>query len=252
MVAGVYAAFMRCFTYPDAELVESLGRLVGVLSHLGMRGERDAAEGLRRAAEGVMEYGVVSPLEHLQGQFSALFVYPAYFAPYESVYLGRSYSAKPFLVGEVVEGVERAYSEYGYSLWWAEETADHLANELGFMRFLAEGAEEVAQAEFLGRHLLRWVPELVREMEQGVEYWRTYGRYICEDRFCKRREQTLEVPPKLLERACGVVECGVRVSDYPGGVPPGVDFYLNAARLLRGFLRAEAERLGIPIEAGRD
>ncbi len=248
MRAEVYAAFRRCFTYPDEGFVKSLrsGELLECLSASEVRADRASVEAFLSAVGGVLGCEETSPLEHLQGQYSALFIYPAYFAPYESVYLGRSYSAKPFLTGEVLERVERLYREHGYRKKLRDETADHLANELGFVEHLLEKGEVEKAKSFLRGHLLLWVPELVEEMEQGTAYWRSYGRYICEDRFCRRREQTEAVPAWLLERACRR-ECGLRVSDYPEGVPAGVEFYLASARLLLGFLKAEA---GLKISPG--
>lgn len=81
----------------------------------------------------------------------------------------------------------------------------------------------------------------LEEMETGIEYWRDYGSCLCEDRFCKERTQTNLVPGKLFERVCGVMDCRVRISDYPDGIVPGLKFYYIMGKLLGHFLDKEAK-----------
>ena len=60
------------------------------------------------------------------------------------------------------------------------------------------------------------------------------------------------VPGKLLERACSDMECDVRLSDYPRGTVPGLEFYSTAGELLRRFLEGEARRFNAGILMGHE
>jgi DMSO reductase family type II enzyme chaperone len=95
------------------------------------------------------------------------------------------------------EDIVRFYDYFGYRLGdrfaWAP---DHLSVELEFMHFLCfQEAQEstdrlsyqLAQADFAGRHLANWVPQLaagVAKLEPGSYYNRvllTLGEFIAND-----------------------------------------------------------------------
>jgi TorA maturation chaperone TorD len=90
--------------------------------------------------------------------------------PFESIFLDVS----GLLGGDVTDGVVASYQAAGFGGWETSEGADHIGHELSFVGSLC-GAEHDAwedglpavarrmaglQAEFLDRHLLRWLPPL--------------------------------------------------------------------------------------------
>jgi len=116
-----------------------------------------------------------TPVEELKGSYSSLFEVGSDGPPVpirEDLQLGQKAGVREELV--------RFYEYFGYTLGekfaWAP---DHLSVELEFMYYLAygeatavteEGADPVsfqlAQADFIERHLLNWVPKLAYEVQQ--------------------------------------------------------------------------------------
>ncbi|GCC11415.1 nitrate reductase delta subunit [archaeon] len=247
-----YRTFRICFSNPTEELIERMdnGSLIESMQGINNEAMSETLEPLPSLIEKVLGYDTLSPKEHLEGQYTSIFVYPAYFAPYETVYLENTISAKPFLYGEVADIVKEEYLSAGFKIFSYGDMPDNISNELAFMEYLigmegrnSENAQKWRKMEvtFLSEHLLKWVPRLLEEMGTGIEYWRDYGSYLCEDRFCKERTQTNLVPGKLFERACDVRDCRVRISDYPDGIVLGLKFYYIMGKLLGHFLDKEAK-----------
>ncbi len=96
--------------------------------------------------------------------------------PYASVFL----DAAGRLGGAVTEAVQHAYLRAGWTAGRHDEAADHLAQELAFLAFLAgaeaEALEDGLPAEaarmrrharaFLDAHLLPWLPAFVQAVQQ--------------------------------------------------------------------------------------
>jgi len=255
-----YRTFRMCFSNPTEELIEKMedGSLLESMQNITEKTMAKTLKPLPSLVEEILGYGTVSPKEHLEGQYTSLFVYPAYFAPYETVYLKQSISAKPFLYGDLGDIVRNEYLSAGFRIFDGVDMPDHISHELAFLEYLtgmeyreresgSEGAQKWhrKEAKFLSEHLLRWALQFLEEMRTGIEYWRDYGSYMCEDRFCKKRVQTGIVPGKLLERACGNAKCNVRISDYPDGTVPGLEFYSVIGRLLGTFLDRDAILINI-------
>ncbi len=170
-----YAAWSElCASPHDLDPRPGLRERVGSWGSIGYASSMDALIG---------DY-VDVPLEDLKRQFSGLFeigsdgpVVPIR----EDLQTGQRAGTRESLV--------RFYEHFGYQLAqgfaWAP---DHLSVELEFMHFLCYGeatadsdasSQQLAQIDFTERHLLRWVPDLARQVEKESA-GSLYARVIAE------------------------------------------------------------------------
>lgn len=117
--------------------------------------------------------------EELAVQYARLFLGAGHIAPYESVFLRAWHEDVPQLWGQATVEVAKFYGEAGLELK-PGQTPDHLSLELEAMAALAEceaarreagddsGAVRVGELQdrFCREHLIRWVPEICREIEE--------------------------------------------------------------------------------------
>ena len=115
-------------------------------------------------------------LERLAVEYSALFIQPGSFPPYESVFKKGRHLAEP------ADQVEIIYQLNGfeYRSQWPSLFPDHLGLELNFVaslldsqikaleKGLAEDAKrlEEARSEFMKKHLCQWGPQYMEKIEE--------------------------------------------------------------------------------------
>lgn len=121
--------------------------------------------------------------EELGVEYARLFLATGtHIAPYESVFIRGWREERPQLWGEATVVVKKFYEEAGLELQTGQ-TPDHLGLELEAMAVLAEceaarlesgdeagaGRLEGLQRRFCEEHLMRWVPEFCKAVEQQAE-----------------------------------------------------------------------------------
>ncbi len=115
-------------------------------------------------------------LEGLLWEYTKLFIGPYRLPcpPWESVYT----SPKRLMMQEAVDQVLAIYREAGLVVSTADVLPDHMGVELNFLAVLLQKTHlETDQKDhyvemterFLAEHLLRWVPEFTRDMENAAE-----------------------------------------------------------------------------------
>jgi TorA maturation chaperone TorD len=130
---------------------------------------------LKKAA-GDIDVGSVEELEELLWEYTRLFIGPYKLPcpPWESVYT----SAKRLLMQEAADQVRQLYRETGLTINTADVLPDHIGAELNFFAVLlqkthleADGKEQLMRITgiFLDDHLLKWIPDFTRDMENAAE-----------------------------------------------------------------------------------
>lgn len=165
----------------DTALSQSRSRAYTLLSRLFLQG----------LTEGALPYALTIPelasaipepfdADEAAADHQHLFGFNVF--PYQSIFLDPA----GLLGGGETERVVRFYRETGFPGDKAGESADHIGHELGLLAFLS-GAEDDAreddlpavaermaalQGNFLGRHLLRWLPPLALAIRrQGRSFY---------------------------------------------------------------------------------
>ncbi len=121
--------------------------------------------------------------EELAVEYARLFIATGTnIAPYESVFVRSWDEESPQLWGDATVAVKKFYEEAGLELK-AGQTPDHIGLELEAMAVLAEceaarlesedvdgaGKLEELQQQFCEEHLIHWVPEFCKAVEQQTQ-----------------------------------------------------------------------------------
>lgn len=138
----------------------------------------DASVFLHELKETVTEINTSSndELEELLWDYTRLFIGPYKLPspPWESVYT----SPKRLMMQDAAEQVLQLYREAGLSLETPDIMPDHIGAELNFLAVLLQKTHlETEQKDhylettgrFLSEHLLKWVPEFTKDMENAAE-----------------------------------------------------------------------------------
>lgn len=129
-------------------------------------------DGLKSAVSEI-DLGSDEELDNLLWEYTRLFVGPYKLPcpPWESVYT----SPKRLLQQDAAAQVERIYKEAGLTVNTPDVLPDHIGTELNFLAVLLQEAH-FGQTDcidmtgrFLNEHLLRWVPEFTRDMENAAD-----------------------------------------------------------------------------------
>ncbi|HUU81746.1 MAG TPA: molecular chaperone TorD family protein [Acidobacteriota bacterium] len=186
--AEVYAFFSRLFlNKPTPEMLagilnEQVASLIKALfpyseAAAAFRGlVEDYSRGVWQAESFLLDY---EAMFHVPGG--------AYIHPFESVYRNYNFASgkarHPIICGSCTQGAARVYEAEGLGLKEGfTELPDHLGVELEFMAFLCRKAAEAIEAGdqdeaaafrskqsvFLGKHLLPWIRECLRKMEENA------------------------------------------------------------------------------------
>lgn len=172
--AGSYKGLSACFSQPDEDLLRVLGELDG--QACGLFGP--LADAL--VAAGDLETLKVDRARLIVGPFSLLA------APYGAVYLEDN-----AFMGESTMDARELYQQEGLEVAM-KEAPDHIVMELEFMAFLVLREMEEAgrdapqqaeqfrqkQADFLDRHLGRWVGRFTDQVEKHAqtEFYKVLAR----------------------------------------------------------------------------
>jgi TorA maturation chaperone TorD len=162
--SNLYKLFSYVFLWePDAEFLEGIRKALGVVG-IDLDGHLDGED----------------VVEELAVEYAAVFVGPfTHLAPYESAFLeGR-------LMGDASVEVSRFYKRCGYGRAHSSRALpDHVGVELELMHHLAKREAECwqrgdvdtanrfrsLQREFLFKHLLGWVPDFCRKVEETASH----------------------------------------------------------------------------------
>jgi TorA maturation chaperone TorD len=115
-------------------------------------------------------------LDDLLWEYTRLFIGPYRLPcpPWESVYT----SSKKLMMQEAYDEVRQLYNEIGLTLNNPDIIADHIGAELNFIGLLLQKAKDDPTREnyytdikirFLDRHIMKWVPQFARDMEEAAE-----------------------------------------------------------------------------------
>jgi TorA maturation chaperone TorD len=115
-------------------------------------------------------------LDDLLCEYTRLFIGPYRLPspPWESVYT----SPKKLLMQEAYDDVRQLYNEIGLTMSNPDIIADHIGAELNFVGLLLQKATDDPTREnyysgikvrFLDEHIMRWVPQFARDMEEAAE-----------------------------------------------------------------------------------
>ena len=111
----------------------------------------------------------VEELEELLWEYTRLFIGPYKLPcpPWESVYT----SPKRLLMQEAADQVRQIYGETGLTINTADVLPDHIGAELNFLAVLLgrKDCDIKIIERFFSEHLLKWVPEFTKDMENASE-----------------------------------------------------------------------------------
>ncbi len=140
--------------------------------------EEDSSIFLSDLKKAISEIDIASgeELKELLWEYTRLFIghYKLPCPPWESFYT----SPKRLLMQEAADQVRQIYRETGLTINTADVLPDHIGAELNFLAVLLQKSHmETKQKDhhiklagrFLSEHLLKWVPEFARDMENAAE-----------------------------------------------------------------------------------
>ncbi len=132
-----------------------------------------------------IDIGSEKELEELLWEYTRLFIGPYKLPcpPWESVYT----SPKRLMMQEAADQVMAIYREAGLVVNTDDVLPDHIGAEMNFLAVLLQETHlETEQKDhfsdivgrFLSEHLLRWIPEFTRDMENAAEtsFYRTVAK----------------------------------------------------------------------------
>jgi len=138
---------------------------------------RDSIMGINTAAE--------DDLEELLWEYTRLFIGPYKLPcpPWESVYT----SPKRLMMQDAADQVLQLYRDAGVNLDTPDIMPDHIGAELNFLALLLRKSQSEAAGEdritilidhILKDHLLKWLPDFTRDMENAAEtlFYRSLAR----------------------------------------------------------------------------
>lgn len=177
-------------TMMTAEMVtpsEALGLLssmylckpsLSVIESWKMALSEDTSIFLQELRESIMRINTASEeeLEKLLWEYTRLFIGPYKLPcpPWESVYT----SPKRLMMQDAADQVLQLYRDAGVNLATEDIMPDHIGAELNFLAVLLQKTHlETEQKDhyiettgrFLSEHLLKWVPEFTKDMENAAE-----------------------------------------------------------------------------------
>jgi TorA maturation chaperone TorD len=133
---------------------------------------------LQAMKEAIMEINTESKdeLEELLWDYTRLFIGPYKLPcpPWESVYT----SPKRLMMQDAADQVLQLYREVGLSLKTPYVMPDHIGTELNFLALLLQKSNSATDDSekllritdnFLNDHILKWVPDFTRDMENAAE-----------------------------------------------------------------------------------
>lgn len=114
-------------------------------------------------------------LEELLWEYTRLFIGPYRLPcpPWESVYT----SPKRLMMQDAADQVNRLYKEAGLTINTDEVMPDHIGAELNFLAVLLQKTYSQTEKDFyiviaerfLAEHLLKWLPNFVKDLEDAAE-----------------------------------------------------------------------------------
>lgn len=130
---------------------------------------------LKRAISGI-DLNSEEEVENLLSEYTRLFVGPYKLPcpPWESVYT----SPKKLMMQDAADQVRALYEGAGLTINSAEVMPDHIGAELNFFALLLQRMNSKTDAKddypritekLLDEHLLKWVPDFTKDMEEAAE-----------------------------------------------------------------------------------
>ncbi|MDA8082710.1 MAG: molecular chaperone TorD family protein [Nitrospiraceae bacterium] len=165
-VLGILSSMYLC--QPSGTVIENWKNALGKDSSIFI-------DDLKKAINGI-DFTSEKQIEGILWEFTRLFIGPYRLPcpPWESVYT----SPKRLMMQESADQVLSIYREAGLMLNTADVLPDHIGAELNFLAVLLQKAHsETDQKDYfmgmagrlLAEHLLKWVPEFTRDMENAAE-----------------------------------------------------------------------------------
>ena len=172
---GLLASMYLC--KPDKEMLDSWSALLpddvpDILSEL-----KAALDQIDMASDG--------ELEDLLWEYTRLFIGPYKLPcpPWESVYT----SPKRLMMQEAYDEVRDYYNKAGLTVNNQGIMADHIGAELNFLAVVLQKANSDPKkeqyyrdltSEFLAEHIIKWVPQFARDMEDAADlsFYKTLAR----------------------------------------------------------------------------
>lgn len=153
---------------PSREVVENWKRALAGDSSIFLADLKKATIDVDVAAE--------KEMEDLLWDYTRLFIGPYKLPcpPWESVYT----SPKKLMMQEAADQALRLYEEAGLAINTADIMPDHIGAELNFLAVLLQkmqsgndgnGRYMRIMEKFLNDHLVKWMPEFTRDMEDAAE-----------------------------------------------------------------------------------
>ena len=130
---------------------------------------------LKKAISGI-DLNSEEEVENLLSEYTRLFVGPYKLPcpPWESVYT----SPKKLMMQDAADQVRALYEGAGLTMNSAEVMPDHIGAELNFFALLLQRMNSKTDGKddylgitekFLNEHLLKWVPDFTKDMEEAAE-----------------------------------------------------------------------------------
>ena len=151
---------------------------LSVIESWKMALSEDTSIFLQELRESIMRINTASEeeLEKLLWEYTRLFIGPYKLPcpPWESVYT----SPKRLMMQDAADQVLQLYRDAGVNLATEDIMPDHIGAELNFLAVLLQKTHlETEQKDhyiettgrFLSEHLLKWVPEFTKDMENAAE-----------------------------------------------------------------------------------
>jgi len=153
---------------PSREVIENWKRALAEDSSIFLADLKKATIDIDAASEREME--------DLSWDYTRLFIGPYKLPcpPWESVYT----SPKKLLMQDAADQVMRLYEEAGLAINTADIMPDHIGAELNFLAVLLQRTQSEKDGNYgymritdklLSDHLLKWMPEFTRDMEDAAE-----------------------------------------------------------------------------------
>lgn len=153
---------------PSREVIENWKRALAEDSPIFLADLKKATIDIDAVAE--------KEMEDLMWDYTRLFIGPYKLPcpPWESVYT----SPKKLMMQDAADQIKRLYEEAGLAINTADIMPDHVGAELNFLAVLLqriqsgkdgnEGYMRIME-KLLNDHLLKWIPEFTRDMEDAAE-----------------------------------------------------------------------------------
>jgi len=172
---GMLSSMYLC--KPSVAAIENWKTALSEDTSIFLQELRDSIMGINTAAE--------DDLEELLWEYTRLFIGPYKLPcpPWESVYT----SPKRLMMQDAADQVLQLYRDAGVNLDTPDIMPDHIGAELNFLALLLRKSQSEAAGEdritilidhILKDHLLKWLPDFTRDMENAAEtlFYRSLAR----------------------------------------------------------------------------